>query len=89
MSGIGSGYDLSTTTYSPDGRVFQVEYAGKAVDNGGLTVGVKCADGCVIACEKLVPSKLHTPGTSRRSDNFAMRSRSASPSGIAGRRPTF
>ena len=32
MSGIGSGYDLSTTTYSPDGRVFQVEYAGKAVD---------------------------------------------------------
>ena len=66
MSGIGSGYDLSTTTYSPDGRVFQVEYAGKAVDNGGLTVGVKCADGCVIACEKLVPSKLHTPGTSRR-----------------------
>ena len=66
MSGIGSGYDLSTTTYSPDGRVFQVEYAGKAVDNGGLTVGVKCADGCVIAGEKLVPSKLHTPGTSRR-----------------------
>ena len=66
MSGIGSGYDLSTTTYSPDGRVFQVEYAGKAVDNGGLTVGVRCADGCVIACEKLVPSKLHTPGTNRR-----------------------
>ena len=28
-------YDLSTTTYSPDGKVFQVEYAGKAVDNGG------------------------------------------------------
>jgi len=66
MSGIGSGYDLSTTTYSPDGRVFQVEYAGKAVDNGGLTVGVRCTDGVVIGCEKLVPSKLHTPGTNRR-----------------------
>ncbi|CEF99472.1 Proteasome A-type subunit [Ostreococcus tauri] len=66
MSGIGSGYDLSTTTYSPDGRVFQVEYAGKAVDAGGLTVGVKCVDGVVIACEKLVPSKLHKPGTNRR-----------------------
>lgn len=35
MSGIGTGYDLSTTTYSPDGRVFQVEYAAKAADNSG------------------------------------------------------
>jgi 20S proteasome subunit alpha 7 len=66
MSGIGSGYDLSTTTYSPDGRVFQVEYASKAVDNGGLTIGVACADGVVIGCETLVPSKLHTPNTTRR-----------------------
>lgn len=37
MSGVGSGYDLSVTTFSPEGRVFQVEYAGKAVDNGGNT----------------------------------------------------
>lgn len=57
---------MSTTTYSPDGRVFQVEYAGKAVDAGGLTVGARCVDGCVIACEKLVPSKLQKPGTNRR-----------------------
>lgn len=28
-------YDLSTTTYSPDGKVFQIEYAQKAVDNSG------------------------------------------------------
>ena len=35
MSGIGTGYDLSTTSYSPDGKVFQVDYACKAVDNGG------------------------------------------------------
>jgi hypothetical protein len=27
-------YDLSSTTYSPDGKVFQTEYAQKAVDNG-------------------------------------------------------
>ncbi len=27
-------YDLSATTYSPDGKVFQTEYAQKAVDNG-------------------------------------------------------
>ncbi len=29
-----SQYDLSSTTYSPDGKVFQTEYAQKAVDNG-------------------------------------------------------
>ena len=45
MSGIGTGYDLSGTTYSPDGRVFQAEYACKAVDNAGTTIGVKCSDG--------------------------------------------
>jgi len=34
MSGAGSGYDLSVATFSPEGRVFQVEYAAKAVDGG-------------------------------------------------------
>lgn len=28
-------YDLSVGTFSPDGRVFQTDYAQKAVDNGG------------------------------------------------------
>lgn len=37
MSSIGTGYDLSVTTFSPDGRVFQIEYAAKAVDNSGYS----------------------------------------------------
>jgi 20S proteasome subunit alpha 7 len=28
----GSGYDFTASTFSPDGRIFQVEYAQKAVD---------------------------------------------------------
>lgn len=48
MSSIGTGYDLSVTTFSPDGRVFQIEYAGKAVDNSGTVVGIKCKDGIVL-----------------------------------------
>lgn len=31
-------YDLSTTTYSPDGKVFQIDYAQKAVDNAGCVL---------------------------------------------------
>jgi len=67
MSGIGTGYDLSTTTFSPDGRVFQVEYAGKAVDASGTAIAVKCKDGIVMAVEKMVRSKLLVEGSNRRS----------------------
>jgi len=66
MSSIGTGYDLSATTYSPDGRVFQVEYADKAVENSGTAIGLRVKDGVVLAVEKLVFSKMLEPGTNRR-----------------------
>merc|ERR1711934_689891 len=66
MSSIGTGYDLSTTTFSPDGRVFQVEYAGKAVDSSGTTVALRCKDGIVFAVEKMVRSKMLVEGSNRR-----------------------
>uniref|UniRef100_M1AAS8 Proteasome subunit alpha type n=1 Tax=Solanum tuberosum TaxID=4113 RepID=M1AAS8_SOLTU len=66
MSSIGTGYDLSVTTFSPDGRVFQIEYAGKAVDNSGTVVGIKCKDGIVLGVEKLIASKMMLPGSNRR-----------------------
>lgn len=66
MSSIGTGYDLSVTTFSPDGRVFQIEYAAKAVDNSGTVVGLKCSDGVVLGVEKLVASKMMLPGSNRR-----------------------
>ena len=40
MSSTGAGYDLSTTTYSPDGKLFQVEYASKAVENASTAIGL-------------------------------------------------
>jgi len=58
MSATGSGYDQSTTTYSPDGRVFQVEYAQKAVEKSATVLGVKCKDGVVLAVEKPISSKM-------------------------------
>ena len=66
MTSIGTGYDLSASTYSPDGRIFQVEYANKAVDNSGTAIGLKCKDGIVLAVERLVHSKLLVPGANRR-----------------------
>jgi len=48
----GSGYDLYTTTWSPEGRVFQVEYALKHVDSKGLlALGLCCKDGVVLASQ--------------------------------------
>lgn len=70
MSSIGTGYDLSASQFSPDGRVFQVEYAMKAVENSGTIIGLKGKDGVVLAAEKLIMSKLHEPGTNRRIFNI-------------------
>ncbi|KAK9711637.1 putative proteasome subunit alpha type-7 [Basidiobolus ranarum] len=66
MTSIGTGYDLSVSTYSPDGRVFQVEYAGKAVDNSGTVIGLRVKDGVVFAVEKIIQSKLLVPGSNKR-----------------------
>ena len=66
MSSIGTGYDQSTTTYSPDGRVFQIEYAAKAVDNSGTAVGIRCKDGVVMGVEKPKLSKMLVEGSNRR-----------------------
>jgi len=67
MSSIGTGYDQSTSTYSPDGRVFQIEYAQKAVDTSGSTaIGIKCVDGVVLGVEKQLVSKMMVEGTHKR-----------------------
>ena len=39
MTSIGTGYDLYASQFSPDGRVFQIEYADKAVENSGTAIG--------------------------------------------------
>jgi len=70
MSSIGTGYDLSASQFSPDGRVFQVEYAQKAVENSGTVIGMRCQDGVVFAVEKLVTSKLYEQGANKRIFNI-------------------
>ncbi|PWZ01306.1 N-terminal nucleophile aminohydrolase [Testicularia cyperi] len=51
-------YDSRTTTFSPEGRLYQVEYAMEAISHAGTVVGILAKDGVVLAAEKKVTSKL-------------------------------
>lgn len=51
-------YDSRTTTFSPEGRLYQVEYALEAINNASLTIGILAKDGVVLAADKMVISKL-------------------------------
>jgi len=54
---MASGYDLQCITLSQDGRIYQIEYAAKAVENGCTVTGLICKDGVILASEKIRQSK--------------------------------
>lgn len=54
-------YDRAITVFSPDGRLFQVEYAREAVKRGTTTVGLKFEDGVVLIVDKRISSELIEP----------------------------
>lgn len=54
-------YDRAITVFSPDGRLFQVEYAREAVKRGSTTLGILFKDGVALVADKRVSSKLAVP----------------------------
>ncbi|HLC86567.1 MAG TPA: archaeal proteasome endopeptidase complex subunit alpha [Candidatus Nanoarchaeia archaeon] len=52
------GYDRSSTMFSPDGRLLQVEYAKKAVRQGTTSLGIVCKDGVLLLADKRILEKL-------------------------------
>lgn len=56
-----SEYDRGVNTFSPEGRLFQVEYAIEAIKLGSTAIGMKSKEGVVLAVEKRVQSSLMVP----------------------------
>ena len=62
-------YDTDVTTWSPQGRIFQVEYAMEAVKQGGCAVGIRVRS-------ESIPSDLRCSGRSRDRDNSSLKTHS-------------
>ena len=58
MESFDSQYDYDNTIFSPNGRLFQVEYARETIKKGSTTLAVKYKDGVVILAYKNISSKL-------------------------------
>jgi len=56
-----SEYDHGVNTFSPEGRLFQVEYAIEAIKLGSTAIGITTPEGVVLAVEKRVTSPLIIP----------------------------
>jgi proteasome alpha subunit len=51
-------YDRGITIFSPDGRLYQVEYAREAVKRGTASIGIRTPEGVVLTVDKRIRSPL-------------------------------
>jgi 20S proteasome subunit alpha 5 len=56
-------YDRGVNTFSPEGRLFQVEYAIEAIKLGSTAIGIQTSEGVILAVEKRLTSPLLEPGS--------------------------
>jgi len=59
------GYDMTPTMYSPDGRIYQVEYAIETVKRGTLALGISTKEGVILAVEEK-PRTLQTKNITQK-----------------------
>lgn len=70
-----------TTIFSPEGRLYQVEYALEAISHAGTAIGILANDGIVLAAERKVTSKLLEQDTSAEK-LYTLNEYDGSPSGF-------
>jgi len=58
---VPGAYDRAITVFSPDGRLFQVEYALETVNRGATILGITCSEGVVLGAEEKIETKLQDP----------------------------
>ena len=58
-----SEYDRGVTTFSPEGRLFQVEYAIEAIKLGSTAIAILTQEGIVLAVERRTQSPLMVPSS--------------------------
>ena len=58
-----AAYDRAITVFSPDGRLFQVEYAREAVKTGATSIGMVCKDAVILLAQKRISSPLIVKGS--------------------------
>eukprot|EP00931_Biecheleriopsis_adriatica_P081572 TRINITY_DN5491_c0_g1_i2.p1 TRINITY_DN5491_c0_g1~~TRINITY_DN5491_c0_g1_i2.p1 ORF type:complete len:270 (-),score=70.33 TRINITY_DN5491_c0_g1_i2:71-880(-) len=58
-----SEYDRGVNTFSPEGRLFQVEYAIQAIKLGSTAIGICTKEGTILVVEKRVTSPLVEPSS--------------------------
>lgn len=59
-------YDKAITRFSPDGQLFQVQYAFEAVNRGSATISIIGKDCIILGCEKNQVEVLQDPRTIRK-----------------------